>query len=109
MDDVKPRPLLADCPYCRGSGVDALVWDRRCGHCNGHGRMARFMAEEILARWAANGWPGAGHVGLAVDGRTAGSGGDADEYEEGEDGNGSDGGGDDDPGPPRPYRLRPAA
>jgi hypothetical protein len=101
VEHVKPRSVLADCPYCGGTGSDAAAWDRRCGRCNGRGRMARFLVEEILARWAANGWPGDG-LGLAAGPKDkgpdeiGGGAGDADN-------NG------DDPEPPRPYRLRPAA
>jgi DnaJ-class molecular chaperone len=84
MDQVKPKPILADCPYCRGTGTDAMAWDNRCERCNGKGRMARFLAEAILARWA-------------VSGPADGAGDEGDE-------------GDDDPGSTLPFkRRRPAA
>lgn len=62
---VKP---LADCPYCDGEGTDstsALGW---CVYCYGTGRVARFLAERILERWArrkreADGLP-AGYDGI---------------------------------------------
>ncbi|HEV2640977.1 MAG TPA: hypothetical protein VGX23_38030 [Actinocrinis sp.] len=100
MNDVKPRPLLADCPYCGGTGTDAGTWDHRCGRCNGRGRMARFMVEEILAHRAEHGLPG-------EHGLDAGTGTSSEAEPDPADHPG--GGRDDDPNPPRPYRWRPAA
>jgi hypothetical protein len=106
VEHVKPRSMLADCPYCGGTGSDAAAWDRRCGRCNGRGRMARFVVEEILARWAAGGWSGDG-LGLAAGPKDKGTEEDAESAENTDGGNG--GGRDDDPEPPRPYRYRRAA
>ena len=106
MENVKPRPVLADCPYCAGSGTDALAWDRRCERCNGRGRMARFVVDEIVARWAADGWPGDGRDGLAGGKKSGSAEGDGKSMGNGEGGGHGD---DHDPEPPRPYRFRPAA
>lgn len=44
--------LLADCPYCAGEGTDPKTALGICRYCYGRGRVARFLAERTLARWA---------------------------------------------------------
>lgn len=46
---IKP---LADCPYCAGEGNNPEAPSGLCRHCYGTGRVARFLAERTLARWA---------------------------------------------------------
>jgi DnaJ-class molecular chaperone len=43
---------LADCPYCDGEGDDQGSALGLCRHCYGTGRVARFLAERTLERWA---------------------------------------------------------
>ena len=43
---------LADCPYCGGEGADPKAPLGLCQHCYGTGRVARFLAERTLERWA---------------------------------------------------------
>lgn len=43
---------LADCPYCGGEGTDPEAALGLCHHCYGTGRVARFLAERTLERWA---------------------------------------------------------
>jgi hypothetical protein len=43
---------LADCPYCAGEGTDAETALGLCRRCYGTGRVARFLAERTLKRWA---------------------------------------------------------
>ena len=49
---IRPRPPLADCPYCDGEGTDADSPTGKCGYCYGLGRVARILADRILARRA---------------------------------------------------------
>lgn len=43
---------LADCPYCAGEGTDSADVLGQCRRCYGTGRVARFLAERTLERWA---------------------------------------------------------
>lgn len=43
---------LADCPYCAGEGTDPADVLGQCRRCYGTGRVARFLAERTLERWA---------------------------------------------------------
>ena len=43
---------LADCPYCGGEGTDPADALGHCRRCYGTGRVARFLAERTLERWA---------------------------------------------------------
>ena len=60
MSEAERRPgitPLADCPYCEGEGTDPTSALGRCVQCYGTGRVARFLAERTLARWARKNRP----------------------------------------------------
>lgn len=48
---VRVAPL-ADCPYCAGEGTDPATALGICRRCYGTGRVARFLAQRTLERWA---------------------------------------------------------
>ena len=50
-DGTRPGQLV-DCPYCEGEGTDADSPLGMCVRCYGTGRVAHFLAERTLARWA---------------------------------------------------------
>jgi hypothetical protein len=63
---------LADCPYCEGEGNDPQAPSGLCRRCYGTGRVARFLAERTLARWARAHTRGANHSRADED-RTGGA------------------------------------
>ena len=55
ITQTRTRSLLTDCPYCDGEGTDPGTALGLCIRCHGKGRMAHFLAERVMKRWARNG------------------------------------------------------